>query len=220
MKAMLLAAGRGSRLRPWTDNTPKPLLPVAGKPLIVHHLEKLAAAGFTEIIINVSHLGNQIEQALGKGNQFGLQIYYSREHTALETGGGVYNVLNLLGPDSFLVVNADIYTDFPFTQTSLLSDALGHIVLVNNPSHNLKGDYHLTQDCKIALQGLPKYTFSGIGIYTTELFHDCMPGVFRLPTVFESAISNQQLTGEIYSGLWCDVGTLDRWQALEKSLTI
>jgi MurNAc alpha-1-phosphate uridylyltransferase len=220
MKAMLLAAGRGSRLRPWTDNTPKPLLPVAGKPLIVHHLEKLASAGFTEIIINVSHLGNQIEQALGNGDQFGVQIYYSKENTALETGGGIYNVLHLLGPDPFLVINADIYTDFPFTHTPLLSNDLGHIVLVNNPAHNLKGDYHLTQDCKIALQNLPKFTFSGIGIYTPELFHDCMPGVFRLPSVFESAISTQQLTGEIYSGLWCDVGTIDRWQILEKSLTI
>ncbi len=216
---MLLAAGRGSRLRPWTDKTPKPLLPVAGKPLIVHHLEKLAAAGFTEIIINVSHLGKQIEQALGNGNQFGMQIYYSRETTALETGGGVYNVLHLLGTDPFLVINADIYTDFPFTHTPSLHNALGHIVLVNNPTHNLKGDYHLTQDYKIALQGLPKFTFSGIGIYTAELFRDCSPGVFRLPTVFESAISTRQLSGEIYSGLWCDVGTIDRWQTLEKSLT-
>lgn len=220
MKAMLLAAGRGNRLRPWTDHTPKPLLPLADKPLIVYHLEKLASAGFTEVIINISHLGYKIEQALGNGEQFGLHIYYSHEDTALETGGGIFQVLNLLGSEPFLVVNADIYTHFPFSNLPKLKDALGHIVLVNNPTHNPQGDYFLTQQGKIALEGSPKYTFSGIGIYSPALFHDCTPGIFRLPTVFNTAITTQQLTGEIYTGEWCDVGTIERWQALEKTLQI
>ncbi len=220
MRAMLLAAGRGNRLRPWTDHTPKPLLAIAGKPLIVYHLEKLASCGFTEVIINVSYLGSQIEQALGNGEQFGLKIYYSHEETALETGGGIFRVLDLLGPDPFLVVNADIYTDFPFNHLPKLNDNKGHIVLVANPLHNPQGDYHLTTQGKITLEGTPKYTFSGIGIYSSELFQACTPGIFRLPTVFKSAISTHQLSGQIYSGLWCDVGTIERWQELEKSLQI
>lgn len=220
MKAMLLAAGRGNRLRPWTDHTPKPLLSIVGKPLIVYHLEKLAACGFSEIIINVSYLGSQIEQALGNGEQFGLKIYYSYEETALETGGGIFHALDVLGPEPFLVVNADIYTDFPFKHLPKLNDNKGHIVLVANPLHNPQGDYHLTSQGKITLEGTPKYTFSGIGIYSPELFQACTPGIFRLPTVFKSAILTHHLSGQIYSGLWCDVGTIERWQELEKSLQI
>jgi MurNAc alpha-1-phosphate uridylyltransferase len=220
MKAMLLAAGRGNRLRPWTDSTPKPLLPLTGKPLIVYHIEKLATAGFSEIIINISYLSNQIEQTLGNGKQYGVKIVYSQEDTALETGGGIYNALPLLGPNPFLVVNADIYTDFPLTKLPKLTDSLGHIVLVSNPQHNLQGDYHLTQQGKIVLHNTPKYTFSGIGIYSTDLFRACTPGVFRLPTVFEAAIATQQLSGQFYSGLWCDMGTAERWDALEKALKI
>lgn len=215
MKAMLLAAGRGNRLKPWTDKIPKPLLRVAGKPLIVHHIEKLAAAGFKEIIINLSYLGEQIEQLLNDGKQFGITIQYTKENPALETGGGVYNALTLLGPEPFLVVNADIYTDFPFANIPRYISTLGHIILVDNPAHNLKGDYHLTTENKITDEPFNKFTFSGIGIYTQALFNHCSPGIFRLPAVFESAIKTQQLSGEIYHGLWCDVGTVERWTALE-----
>lgn len=218
MKAMLLAAGRGDRLRPITDQLPKPLLSVAGKPLIVHHIEKLAAAGFKNIVINLSWLGEQIEQVLGNGEKFNVAISYSKESTLLETGGGIFNVLPLLGPDPFLVINADIYTDFPITTIASPIHSLGHIILVQNPEHHPQGDYCLTVDGKINKQGSPTFTFSGIGIYTPELFHDCVAGVFRLPTVFDSAIAAQQLSGEIYQGLWCDVGTIERWQTLEKTL--
>ncbi len=212
---MLLAAGRGNRLKPWTDKMPKPLLPVAGKPLIVHHLERLAAAGIKEIVINLSYLGEQIEQLLSDGNQFGVHIQYIKENPALETGGGIFNALPLLGDDPFLVVNADIYTDYPFAKIPQKIAALGHIILVNNPAHNLKGDYHLTAAHKITQDPTIKYTFSGIGIYTAQLFANCSPGIFRLPTVFEEAIKTQQLSGEIYQGLWCDVGTIERWNSLE-----
>lgn len=218
MKAMLLAAGRGSRLKPWTDKMPKPLLPVAGKPLIVHHIERLAQAGFKEIIINLSYLGEQIEQLLNNGQQFGVTIQYTKENPALETGGGVYNALPLLGPDPFLVANADIYTDFPFANLPKQITTLGHIILVDNPTHNLKGDYHLTKDYKITHDPIHQFTFSGIGIYTPRLFNDCTPGIFRLPTVFEKAIKTQQLSGEIYRGIWCDVGTTERWNSLEEFL--
>ena len=217
---MLLAAGRGSRLRPITDQLPKPLLCVAGKPLIIHHIEKLAAAGFNDIVINVSWLGDQIEQALGNGEKFNITIHYSREQTSLETGGGIFNALPLLGPDPFFVINAVIYTDFPVASIPTHMNTLGHIILAKNPEHVPHGDYFLTNEGKICHQGQGlKFTFTGIGIYKPELFQDCVPGIFRLAKVFESAIAAQQLSGEIYQGLWCDVGTEARWHALEKSLT-
>lgn len=228
MKAMLLAAGRGNRLRPWTDHAPKPLLTVAGKPLIIHHIENLVRAGITDIIINLAYLGEQIELALGNGSAFGAHIQYSKEEPVLETGGGVYHALPLLGPDPFIVMNADIFTDFPLVKLTTCNLPLAHIILVRNPEHNPNGDYYLDENgyifdqCdenKIGYHALHKYTFSGIGIYRPELFQDCKPGIFRLPTLFKKAMEKRKITGENYQGLWCDVGTIDRWQQLKLLLS-
>lgn len=225
MKAMLLAAGRGQRLKPITDNLPKPLIPVAGKPLITHHLKNLANAGITEIVINTAHLGEQIEQSLGNGHDFGVSIKYSKENPALETGGGIFNALPLLGPGPFIVINADIYTDFPLHTLTTCNFPLAHIILVGNPEHNLKGDYELDAENYIVpemkqrtAENTDNFTFSGIGIYRPELFQHCTPGIFRLPTVFKSAIEQRQITGEIYQGLWSDIGTIDRWEQLNRLL--
>jgi MurNAc alpha-1-phosphate uridylyltransferase len=216
---MILAAGRGERMRPLTDHTPKPLLPVGGKPLIQYHIERLAAAGVREIVINHAHLGEQIEQTLGDGSHLGVRLHYSAEGQgqALETGGGIFKALPLLGPDPFLVVNGDIWTDYPFTDLKLHPNDLAHLVLVENPPQHLKGDFALDGN-RVKEEGEPRYTFSGIGVYRQELFADCTPGAFSVVPLLRCAMSENRVGGHLYRGQWFDIGTPERLQALDRWL--
>lgn len=223
MITMLLAAGRGERMRPLTDHTPKPLLEVGGKPLIVWHIERLARAGMTKLVINHAHLGGQIEAALGDGSRLGVSIQYSAEHTALETAGGIANALHLLGEAPFAVVNADIYCDYDFAQLPARAAALSksrdlaHLVLVNNPEQHPDGDFAL-HDSRVT-NGLPKLTFSGIGIYKPELFQHIPRGsIAPLAPLLRAQIALGRVTGEHCSGHWVDVGTPQRLQQLDNAL--
>lgn len=221
MKAMILAAGRGERMRPLTDHTPKPLLMVGAKPLIVWHIERLAAAGFYDLVINHAHLGEQIEAALGNGSQFGVSIRYSAEGEALETAGGIANALPLLGNMPFLVVNGDIYTDYDFSglPAKLDETLLAWLVLVDNPEHNGGGDFALAGD-RVAEQGGILHTFSGIGVYRPELFAGIARGSkARLAPLLRSAMRSGKVGGEYYSGCWLDVGTPQRLAELDKTLS-
>lgn len=216
MKAMILAAGRGERMLPLTDHTPKPLLPAAGKPLIVHTIEQLVAAGFTELVINHAHLGQQIEHALGDGQQFGADICYSPEgEQALETAGGIIKALPLLGDDAFLVVNGDIATDFPFASLHGQQVALAHLVLVTNPPHHPNGDFALDGLGFVLENGTEKFTFSGIGIYRPELFNGVEPGIKKLAPILRQAMASQQVSGQLHNGFWMDIGTPGRLQELD-----
>jgi MurNAc alpha-1-phosphate uridylyltransferase len=211
MKTMILAAGRGERMRPLTDRTPKPLLPVAGKPIIVHTINQLVSAGFHDIVINHAHLGKQIEAALGNGEQFGATISYSPEgEEALETAGGIINALPLLGKDVFLVVNGDIATDFPFAELKKQPVDLAHLVAVDNPEHHPKGDFGLDKDGKVIVNSSERFTFSGIGLYHPDLFAGTAPGKSKLWPLLLQAISDKRVTGEKYSGFWMDIGTPER----------
>jgi MurNAc alpha-1-phosphate uridylyltransferase len=210
MKAMILAAGRGERLRPLTDNTPKPLLTVQGKPLIAHHLERLRDAGITQIIVNTSWLGEKIHAALGDGSRWGVHVSFSYEGPEpLETGGGILKAMPLLGRETFLVVNGDIFTDFPFENLKhkLKHGDLAHLVMVSNPSDHLGGDFHLSPLGRLRLAGEPKFTYSGIGVYRPEFFHDCRAGKFPLLPWLQNAMQAERLSGELYLGRWHDVGT-------------
>lgn len=209
MKAMVLAAGRGERLRPLTDQTPKPLLEVRGKPLIVHHLERLRDAGITHIVINTSWLAEQIQSSLGDGSRYGVSLQYSYEGPEpLETGGGIFKALPLLGRESFLVVNGDILTDFPFETLKhrLKADFLAHLVMVPNPKHHPQGDFHLSPVGHLRLEGEPKLTYSGIGVYKADFFKGCRAGKFALLPLFQDAMRQEALSGEFYKGIWSDVG--------------
>jgi len=217
MKAMILAAGRGERMRPLTDHTPKPLLPVAGKPLIVHTVNQLVAAGFTGIVINHAHLGQQIEDTLGDGRCFGADIRYSPEGgQALETAGGIINALPLLGTEPFLVVNGDIATDFPFASLRGRQPGLAHLVLVSNPPYHLDGDFALDDSGLVLEGGTEKHTFSGIGVYRPELFDGVAPGVKKLAPILRLAMARQQVTGQLYGGFWMDIGTPERLRELDR----
>ncbi|MDP1606670.1 MAG: nucleotidyltransferase family protein [Rhodocyclaceae bacterium] len=209
---MILAAGRGERMRPLTDRTPKPLLPVAGKPLIVWHLERLARAGFRDIVINHAHLGDQVEALLGNGEAWGLRIQYSAESAdALETAGGIANALPLLGNDPFLVINGDIFCDWDFSRARI-ADQLAHLILVDNPPHHPAGDFTLTDD-------KARYTFSGIGIYRPALFAGIERGqAAQLAPLLHAAIAAGQVSGEHHPGRWVDVGTPARLAALDAEL--
>jgi MurNAc alpha-1-phosphate uridylyltransferase len=216
MKAMLLAAGRGERLRPLTDRVPKPLLEVRGKPLIVWHLEALARAGVREAVINLSWLGDRIRAALGAGERYGVAIRYSEEPAgALETGGGIFQALPLLGTEPFLVVNSDTWTALDFSGLKLAPAALAHLVLVPNPEHHPRGDFTLAGGA-ISEAGVPRYTYAGIGIYRPELFAACVPGRFPLLPLLRAAIAAGRLHGELYIGDWTDVGTAARLAALNE----
>lgn len=217
MKAMILAAGRGERMRPLTDHTPKPLLLVGGKPLIQYHIEALAAAGFQDLVINHAHLGAQIEAALGDGERFGVHIDYSQEDPALETGGGIFHALPLLGEDPFLVVNGDIWCDFPFASARLRPHALAHLVLVENPPHNPQGDFALRAGW-VSNDRVARLTFSGIGIYHPRLFAACQGGAFPLAPLVRAACDHNHVTGQYYKGRWLDVGTQQRLWELERLL--
>jgi len=214
MRAMILAAGRGERMRPLTDTTPKPLLKVGRKSLIEYHIEHLVAAGFTDIVINHAHLGEQIERTLGDGQRYGAQLYYSPEGSALETGGGIFNALPLLGNDPFLVINGDIWCNYPFAQLRRRLTGLAHLVLVNNPEHNPEGDFCLIQQ-RVYQNGSPRLTFSGIGVYHPELFKECTPGRFSLVPLLTQAMRIGKVSGEHYQGQWIDIGTPERLQQLE-----
>ena len=211
MNAMILAAGRGERLRPYTDSCPKPLLEVRGKALIEYHLEALASAGILQVVINVSWLADAVEKAIGDGKRFGLKIVYSREVEALEAAGGIVQALPCLG-DQFIVVNADIYTDYPIEKL-LAVNADAHLVLVENPDFHPKGDFvinggHLSND----IEG--RYTFSGIARYHRSFFQAQEPGKRALAPLLRQAADSNILSGELYRGNWTDVGTVQRWQSV------
>jgi MurNAc alpha-1-phosphate uridylyltransferase len=214
MRAIVLAAGRGERLRPLTDLTPKPLLPVRGQPLIVHHLEALARAGVREVVVNLSWLGERIRAALGDGARWGVRIHYSEEGPqALETGGGIFQALPRLGPGPFLVVNGDTYTDYDFSRLAIDENAWAHLVLVPNPAHHTRGDFALEAG-RVLADGVPRFTYAGIGVYRPELFEGCKPGRFQLLPLLARAIAAGRLHGELYQGHWTDVGTAERFAAL------
>lgn len=222
MKAMILAAGSGERLRPLTEKTPKPLLEVGGKPLIQYHIERLVAAGVNEMVINTSWLGEKIESFLGDGHRFGAQIHWSREDRPLETGGGIRRALPQLGSEPFLVINGDVWTDYPL---HLLVDKPwtesmdAHLVLVPNPIHNSGGDYTLDSAGCVHYGGAGEqtHTFSGISVMRPDIFAFYSSASERFPIrdVLVSGIKACCVSGEIYQGVWWDVGTLERLQALD-----
>ena len=215
---MILAAGRGERMRPLTDHTPKPLLEVGGKPLIEYHLEALARAGFHQVVVNHAHLGLVIESALGDGSRWGLRICYSPEPAgALETGGGIFNALGLLGEGPFLVVNGDVWCDYEFTGCGLDRGDLAHLVLVDNPPHHAAGDFGLDRG-RIIDGGGQRLTFSGIGVYRPELVQGAAGGAFPLAPLLRRAIAEKRVSGEHYRGGWVDVGTPDRLHELDHRL--
>ncbi|MEZ9594832.1 N-acetylmuramate alpha-1-phosphate uridylyltransferase MurU [Shewanella sp. 10N.261.52.F9] len=218
MKAMILAAGRGERLRPLTDSVPKPLVKVAGKPLIVYHIEKLAAAGFTEIVINHAWLGHKLVQHLGDGSQWQVKLRYSEELTALETGGGIKQALSLLGEEPFFVINGDIFIDKLPNIKPLKGDALAHLWLVDNPVQHPEGDFGLSGEYVNDI-GPNKLTFSGMGIYQAKLFNDTPDGAFALAPLLRLAMKNQKVTGAYFDHYWCDVGTIARLEQIEKRET-
>jgi MurNAc alpha-1-phosphate uridylyltransferase len=218
---MVLAAGRGERMRPLTDAEPKPLLRVGGKRLIDYHLERLAQAGFRDVVINTAWLGDRIEAALGDGAQFGLAITYSHERPeALETGGGIFNALPLLGSAPFLLVNGDVWTDIDFglLRRDPARESLAHLVLVRNPPQHARGDFRLENGWVAEGEGL-RHTYSGIGIYRPEFFAGCAPGKFPLLPLLRRAIAARALSGELHSGRWFDVGTIERLRVLDDELS-
>ena len=220
MKAMILAAGRGERMRPLTDHTPKPLLQVGGKALIMWHLERLAAAGFREVVINHAHLGEQIETALGNGARWGLSIRYSPEAVALETAGGIAYALPLLGEQPFLVVNGDVYMEMDFAKLrhALAPEKLAHLVLVDNPPQHAVGDFAFEHG-RLAPEGEHKLTFSGSAVYNPALFADIAPEAkARLAPLLYMAISQGLVSAEHHRGVWHDVGTPERLQQLDQQL--
>ena len=217
---MILAAGRGERMRPLTDHTPKPLLTVGGKPLIVWHLERLARAGFKEVIINHAHLGGQIETALGNGRQWGLHIKYSPESRALETAGGIAQALPLLGDSPFVVVNGDIYTEFDFSsvQQALRFPSQAHLIMVDNPAQHREGDFFY-QEGQLLTTGVSKLTFSGIGVYQPSLFANIERGQpAKLAPILREAIEKRLVSAEYYQGVWHDIGTPQRLADLDLEL--
>lgn len=212
---MVLAAGRGERMRPITDTLPKPLVPVAGKPLIGYHLKRLARAGFKDVVINLSWLGDRIRAALGDGRAYGLSITYSEEGPEpLETGGGIFRALPLLGPGPFLVVNGDTWSDIEYGHLALEDGANGHLVLVQNPTHNTRGDFGIDGDFVVD-RDADRFTYSGVGVYRPEFFAGCSPGKFPMLPLLKRAIAARLLRGEVHRGEWCDVGTPQRLATLD-----
>lgn len=218
---MILAAGRGERMRPLTDGTPKPLLQVGGKPLIAWVIEGLARAAYRELVINVSHLGSRIESALGDGRRWDVRIRYSYEVEALETAGGIANALPLLGTAPFAVVNGDIHTDFNFANLAPPGrGALAHLVLIDNPAHHPRGDFFLN-GAHVANEGKTRHTFSGIGVYEPSLFAEIPAGAKRqLAAVLKPEIDAGRVTGEHFQGRWMDIGTPERLAALDRALRL
>ena len=221
MKAMILAAGLGTRMRPLTDHTPKPLLLAGGKPLIVWHIEKLAAAGFRDIVINVAWLGWKIPDALGDGARWGVNLHYSDEQNegegALETAGGIVKALPLLGGAPFLVVNGDVWCDYPCLPRVWGGNDLAHLVLVNNPAHNLKGDFALEKG-RVSSDGVERFTFSGIGYYHPQLFAGLPYGKRPLAPLLREIMTQGRVSGELFTGDWRDIGTPERLAELDQDL--
>lgn len=219
MRAMILAAGRGERMRPLTDVTPKPLLDAGGKPLIQYHIENLASVGVREILINLAWKGAMIREALGNGARFGVQIRYSDEgDTALETGGGIFKALPLLGADPFIVVSGDIWTDYrlPEGAAHLAAEDIAHFVLVPNPDFHAQGDFGL-HDRRIT-EGGPRYTYANIGIFRAEFFAGCNPGCFPLAPLMYEWVRKGRVGGELFEGRWRNVGTLAQLALLNNEL--
>jgi MurNAc alpha-1-phosphate uridylyltransferase len=222
MKAMVLAAGRGERLRPITDTLPKPLVRVAGKPLIVYHLEALARAGVRDVVINLSWLPEKLRAALRDGSEYGVRITYTDEGpVALETGGGIFNAIQLLGPEPFLVVNGDTFTDIDFGALQARADAdtrsgaLARIVLVPNPTQHPQGDFGLEGEQVVERQ-TGRFTYSGVGVYRPEFFEGCTAGKFPMLPLLKRAIAAGRLRGQLHEGEWCDVGTPQRLAELDE----
>ncbi len=229
MKAMILAAGRGDRMRPLTDSLPKPLLPVAGKPLIQFHVEKLVAAGFRELVVNTSWLGSLIEDFLGDGSAWGCQIQWSREPEALETAGGIMQALPLLGPAPFAVINSDIWTDFCFSElpaSKLAAGRSAHLIMVDNPAQHSSGDFVLAPSGLLEAKSSPQasgdevLTYAGVSIFSAEFFRGRSAGKLPLRPLLDTAMQRKELTGEHYAGRWCDVGTPARRAELDAELAI
>ena len=225
MKAMILAAGRGERMRPLSDRVPKPLLTAGGRPLVVGLVEALARAGFEDLVVNVSHLGELIEKALGDGSRQGVRIVYSREAEPLETGGGIAYALPLLGQEPFVAVNSDIYCDFDFARLRSAAAALrggaavAHLVLVDNPAHQPSGDFCLGAG-RVSSDGTQKLTFSGIGAYAPALFDEVPRGTKRqLAALLRPAMAQGRVSGEHHRGTWMDIGTPERLTALDRRLS-
>ncbi|MDH5518466.1 MAG: nucleotidyltransferase family protein [Gammaproteobacteria bacterium] len=218
MKAMILAAGRGERMRPLTDNTPKPLLMVNQHCLIEHHIFNLKAAGFNDLVINTAWLADKIHNKLGDGSHYGVSISYSDENEALETGGGIKKALALLGHDSFLVINGDIWCDYDFNSLpELASQHLAHLILVDNPQQHPQGDFAIDHDL-LSNTGSPRFTFSGIGIYRAALFNQ-PEARFPLAPALRSAADKKLISAEYYPGKWLDIGTPERLQQLKDELS-
>ncbi|MDX1454901.1 MAG: nucleotidyltransferase family protein [Gammaproteobacteria bacterium] len=216
MKAMLLAAGRGERMRPLTDECPKPLLELRGKPLLAWHLEALAAAGIEQCVINVAWLGEQIEAAIGDGSDFGLQVRYSREpEGALETAGGIVRALPMLG-DDFIVMNGDVWTDYSIANllSHPMGEALAHLVLVPNPSHHPAGDFGLGSDGRVLLDAATRHTYSGLARFKAGFFAGQLPGRAALAPLLRERAAAGQVSGELHAGEWSDVGTPERLASL------
>ena len=215
MRAMLLAAGRGERMRPITDSTPKPLVRVGGRPLIAWHLAALARAGIREVVINLSWLGAQVRATLGDGRDYGVAITYSDEGPVpLETGGGIFRAVPLLGPGPFLVVNADIWTDIDFAALALEAHAHARLLLIPNPPHHPRGDFGLEGDL-VVTRDTDRHTYTGVGMYRPEFFAGCTPGRFPLLPLLNRAIAAAAVRGQVHRGEWCDVGTVERLASLD-----
>lgn len=214
MRAMILAAGRGERLRPLTDTTPKPLIDVGGKRLIEHHLDKLAAAGFREVVINLSHLGDKIREIIGDGSTWGLTIHYSVEPPgALGTGGGIRQALPMLGGSPFAVINGDVFSHYPLARLRAVKCDHAHLVLVPNPAHNPGGDFEL-RGGYVGPDGPERYTFSGISVYHPRFFESAPTGNFSVVPMLQKAMALKHVTGELYRGAWHDIGTIERLETL------
>ncbi len=218
MRALILAAGRGERMRPLTDHRPKPLLKVGDRPLIEWHVAALRAAGITELVVNLGHLGEQLRDHLGNGHRFGVTLAYSPEPPgALETGGGILRALPLLGDAPFLVINGDVWTDCRLDALPTEPDGLAHLVLVDNPPHHPDGDFALRRG-RVILDGEPRLTFAGISVLRPELLAGCSPGRFPLGPLLRAAIGADRVAGKRHRGHWRDIGTPERLTALDTEL--
>lgn len=222
MKAMILAAGHGKRMGDLTKSTPKPLLKIGSKPnskiLIEHHIERLVKAGITDIVINRAQNADQFTELLGDGTKYGAKITYSDEgEQPLETGGGIYKALPLLNDSSFMIINGDIWCDYPLENLLAAPQGLAQLILVPNPEHNPEGDFAV-ENGRIRLERSEKYTFSGLAVYRPELFDECSEGSFSLAPILRHAISQDMVAGEVYKGEWMDIGTPERLEKLAEML--
>lgn len=217
MKAMILAAGRGERLRPLTLHTPKPLIKACGVPLIEYQIRALKTAGFNDFVINHAWLGRQIEDYLQDGSRLGVSIVYSPEGEPLETGGGIFKALPLLGKEPFLVANGDIWTDYDYRPLQLTAGDLAHLILVDNPLHHPEGDFFLSNGRVVeAGEACDRFTYSGIAILHPDLFRTCEAGAFKLAPVLRAAIAEGRVSGTLHTGRWVDVGTHERLAEVEQ----